>query len=240
MRKALTTIAAIALLAALAMACGCSQQPRESNPSPDPASASAAAGAERQDVAVTETGFSANSAGATHYGLIIENPNERYSLGAFQVNVTARNADGQILGTDTAHPKYLFPLQRTAVCGFIDTPEAPATVEATITADESSWSIGDDVQGGDIDSSFQVTNLADIDKGYGSASVTGEVLNNTDSEVKRMIVNVVVRDAEGNIVCGDFTYANGTVPAGGSAVFEATFSEMPEHASVEAYPMMYA
>lgn len=235
------TVAIIMALILAAFVCaGCSQQPKENNPSPAPASTSSSSKAERQDVIVKETGFSVDSIGATHYGLILENPNENYSLGAFQVNVTARNANGQIIGTDTAHPTYLFALQKTAVCGYISTPEAPATIDATISANASSWGSYDGVQGGDADAVFQVTNLADIDKGYGMASVTGEVVNNSDKEANSMIVNVVVRDANGAIVSGEYTYVHGSIPAHSSGVFEAMFTSMPEHASVEAYPMMYA
>lgn len=218
---------------------GCNSQPKESNPSPSPAAEEISSGPQRQDIVVKEYGFSADEYGKTHYGVIIENPNDQYAAERFQVSITARDADGKILGTDTANPRYLFPLQTTAIAGPIQTTTAPDSIEVKVSINDSSWKVDDSIQGGDVDTAYHVENLAEIDKGYGMVSVTGEVFNDSGADAEQMIVNLIMRDADGKIVYGDYDYVKTRVPAGDSSAFEFNCFDLPEHAVIEAYTMVY-
>lgn len=218
---------------------GCAQQ-KEANPSPSPSAAQLASNViQREDLVVEDYGFSTDQFGITHYGVIVSNPNETYAANQFNVTVTAKDAEGKVLGTDTAHPRYLLPLQTSATAGSINTSGNPASIEVSISIQSSSWELSTDVQGGDLDELFYAGNISEIDKGYGQMSITGEVFNGTEKDTSNPIVNVILRDVDGSIVYGDFTYVQGDVPAGGSAAFEVYGYNLPEHATAEAYTMMY-
>ena len=100
----------------------------------------------------------------------------------------------------------------------------PATVEFSI---HSGTFVPGDTSGIIPVSSFSVSNTSEIVQDYGAVSYTGEVVNNSDSDIDMVAVTVLLK-SNGSIVYGDTTYVD-NMTAGTTKPFELSEYNLPEH-----------
>ena len=105
------------------------------------------------------------------------------------------------------------------------------TVTITAKGEDGSMQSGDFVSGDTTgvipSSSFAVSNTNEIVQDYGSVSYTGEITNNSDSDIDMVAVTVILKN-NGAIVYGDTTYVD-NLSAGSTRPFEISEYNLPEH-----------
>ena len=162
-------------------------------------------------------GISSSSRGDMflHYGLIIKNPNENYAIDFPSVRITARCANGTILGTTDATLSRIYPTQ-TVAHGFtaFEVDEMPESVDFELLSVED-WNR---IHGSALQpyEPLIVENTS-FSEGVVLTNFTGEVINENDYDIERVGVTVIFRDENDQIVGGGFTFvrdlsANGTAP----------------------------
>ncbi len=209
---------------------GCSGS-MPNNPS-SPASATTSSST-HSPLVVSESAYHTNKYGSVEYVAIIENPNSEWVADSVQVKVTAKDAKGTILFTNTEYVSYIFANGKKAIQGQ-SSSGSPATVTFEPVVKTSGWS-KESTQAGDTDALFPITNLNEVTSAYGSVTFTGEIANNLKEDVSALKVCVVLRDGEGKLISGYSTYASNLPPGGSSAFQVYAYSDVPAHATIEAY-----
>lgn len=168
-----------------------------------------------QELQTVETGFIENEFGTTDYAVVVENPNEDVTAEFPTITVTGYDKDGAILFSHDAMTDYIYPGEKTYITGSDQASNVDhLEVQATVT-DENWITVSDDDK-----YTFEVSDVNDQISEYGDITFTGNVTNNSSTDVSTVMVNVLCRDADGKLLCGYTTYAD-TVPAGGSRTFSA-------------------
>lgn len=213
MKKKLLALFSCALIAAMAMClAGCSQ--------PE----------ERQDIQITDSGYSVSESGYVLYGVSLHNPNETYAADFVTVTITGKDANGgivfsqdQVMGTMNPGDDYTFGTQA-------GNGTAPETVEFSVSVDEDNWKDGEAVEG----EPYTISNTNEVINEYGSGDFTGEItVTDAWADYETAWVSAILKDADGNIVGGYNGYAN--ITPNQPAVFDAIAYDLPEYDSVEYY-----
>ena len=170
------------------------------------------------DAEITESGYSLDG-GYLFYSVKMHNPNEDYAVYLPSYRVTARDANGSILGTMDHTLSVIYPGQDFyyASQGF-ECDEEPASVDFDIIPGyDYNFSKPSSL---DHDS-FQPLEVvgANLKQGDYDKRILGEVKNNNDYAIEMAVVAVLFRDDAGNLVGGTCTFVN-QVPAGGSVPFD--------------------
>ena len=151
------------------------------------------------------------------YGFLLKNPNEDFGLSFPTIRITAKSADGTILGTDDVVLQDIYPNQTIAAGSQAFSIEtAPDIVEFEVLAPEEHNIIKADNM--DIKDFVPLTveNVNAKKDKYG-ADFLGEVVNNNQTDFESVAVTIIFRDKDGKIVGGYSTYtksvqANGRLP----------------------------
>ena len=172
---------------------------------------------EPQELKLVDSGYSFID-NYIYYAVIVENPNEGVVVGFPTVRITAKDADGNVLGTTDAYLGEVHAGQTVehASIGF-EVSEAPASVdfevlpfdEYDITAEGSSEHANM--------KKLTTTGVKESVDEYGYASYTGEIVNENDYDFSGVEVTVLYRDENGKLIGGEYTYvehvaANGNTP----------------------------
>lgn len=129
----------------------------------------------------------------------------------------------------------MFANGKTAVSGTFQPAEEPADIEFTVSVPSNKWT-KEDLTMDEFYSQIRVEGLNDTADKYGSTTFAGEIVNDTEGDYTLSRINIVLRDTDGAIVGGYFTYANSDLTAGSSQPFSvSTLGDTPEYATVEAY-----
>lgn len=250
--KRLLTVAACAALALALTGCsiemkgGNSSEPTPQAPPASSQSADAASdqeednstASERQDLIVAESGFYSWGDDETpdmnqQYAAIIENPNPDWAAEFVEVNVSVKDEDGNVIGSDSVYLEVIFPSGKLAVCGSTSIPGA-ASMEFSPVVRSDSWTFMPDMTQGDLDKVLYIESVNETEVDSYETTVAGTVVNDTEMELLSSSVNIVFRDSNGSIVGGDQTYVS-TVSPNSSVAFSEDIYHVPSHSTVEAY-----
>lgn len=187
--------------------------------------------AQREELAVVETAFGRQSYNPEWwwYVVIIENSNDDYVFASESIDVEAIDASGVILDTSSNYVTLLSG--RTAIVGsFLDagTEEIVNLDVRGPTAQAAIHSKAEET------GSYTFEEVAATSDSY-STTVSGIISGTFAEEQTLLQVNVVARNAAGQIVGGEFSFVD-RLPVDGKVRFEVRFSSvMPGDTTYEPY-----
>ena len=188
---------------------------------------------------ITESSWYVSSGGFVRYAVGIANTDDDVTALFPTVLITGRDADGNVLFSDTQVLNSLFPGETHYWGGQAGNGAAPASVEFSI-ARPGDWEVE---QGSGASSSYTVSGVMTSQDLLGGTVVTGEltfVARGDEAYGGNQVAIVAIgRDAQGQMVWGEVGFVS--EPAVGATVpFEVTSlgSEAPAYTTVEvhAYP----
>lgn len=230
-RRAFVTTAGLALLGL--SGCGQNSVEQGSTTKNEPVNAEVNE-SKPSDLQVTESGFYMDQYGHLGYAAIIENTNSQWAAENIQVSVGARDSSGSVVDSTTDHITLLFANGSTAVCGDMFPNSEVSSVDFQVSVQKNNWS-KEDLQMEKFASALPVIGTNEAADEFGSLKISGEVQNDTKSTFALPRVNIVLRDEQGAIVGGVYTYLDGDFAPGTKLPFTANISDPPAHAFVEAY-----
>lgn len=153
-----------------------------------------------------------------YYAFIIENPNEDIVVQFPTVRITARNSEGEVLGTTDQTLSDIHSNQRVehAFLGF-ELTEAPSNVDFEILPSEDYNLISEESSEYPNMKKMTTTGVTETVDEFGYPSFSGEIVNENDYDFSSVAISVLFRDSEGKLIGGDTTYvdnvsANGNTP----------------------------
>lgn len=168
------------------------------------------------------------------YAIVVKNPNTDLAVEFPTVRLTAKDANGGILGTEDIVGHSILPGETWAYAFQGPSCDAePAAVEFDLTQpDDSEW-----VSPSRLD--FSGEPLIILNPKKGSDKITGEISNTNDYDISSAAVTVIFRDADGKISYGETTFVD-DVLAGKTTPFELSIwgaeEFMTDTFEVYAYP----
>ena len=157
---------------------------------------------ELKSLEIVEYGCAMASSGYIYYGVILHNPNENIAIELATIRITARDADGILLGTEDQTLSIIYPGE-TVAHGFLafDVEEEPTTYDIQLL-EVPDYGI---LKSGRFTptEAFEVINFAKR-----GSKIVGEINNPNNRSFDTVAVTVIYRDSEGNIVCGDTTFVD--------------------------------
>ena len=189
----------------------------ESTPTPQPTTPTPQAEIsteEHNEIAISQSGWVAASSRDgywVYYGFILHNHNYN-AMRSPRIRITARSADGIVLGTRDSTLGAMHSGQSFADGGFISTDERPEIVEfEVLPARDRDWV---------NPASLRISEYVPLHAENVSISgnrVLGDIVNNSEHLIDRVTVTVVFRDAYGNMLAAASTTvrdvtANGSTP----------------------------
>jgi len=170
---------------------------------------------ERLPLEIVETGygFASWNEDSLSYGIVLYNPNNE-ALEFPSIRLTVRRADNTIIGTDDLTFNIIYPSQ-TLTLGDISSfrviqDEVYSVEFEVLEPNDWSWTGGEFIE-------LEAINLSLTNTGRDGYNVTGEISNANEREFNRLRLDMILRNSDGQIVGGDFTFidgpsANGSVP----------------------------
>jgi hypothetical protein len=160
------------------------------------------------------------------YGIIFENPNpSRWVASSTSVNITFRDSGGQVVAAEDSFLALGLPDQRVALgtVAFDAGEAATMDVQYRVTWEEVDFTTG----------AFTFTGVKTSCDEF-SCRTTATIASSFDEDQESVEVVAIYRDAGGDIIAGDFTYAD-FVPAGGSVGVEISTFHSFQVATTELY-----
>lgn len=233
-RKAITLLACVFALTLALCLTGCASEQEESQQN-EPTTAQSSNEAEPQDLIVSESGYYADDYNGYNYAAIIENPNTQWAAENITLTVTGRDADGNVVDSQSDYTTLLFADGKTAICGTFYPPEAVADIDFSVSVPSSGWQ-QEELTMEEFTSVLTVDSINDSVGSYGDVTFAGEVTNSADGDFSSTRVNIVLRDFDGNITGGYFTYLDSELAAGATKSFSiSTIGAAPSYETIEAY-----
>ena len=150
-----------------------------------------------------------------YYSVCLTNPNEKYYIEFPTFRITARDANGILLGTEDQVLPSIYPKEDVwhAFIGFeVEEKPASVTVEALTPED---WNVSDVSKARHPN----YVPLSVINYAKRGNKIVGEIQNDNDYEISQAVLSVVYRDNDGKLLGGDATFVD-SLPAKGTAPFE--------------------
>lgn len=150
-----------------------------------------------------------------HFAFTLHNPNKLYAVEFPTVRITARDAEGLVIGTEKKVLSMIYPEQDFSYGGLcFDVDEQPTTVEMEVV-------VPDDYNIFKVDEldhpTYTTLEILGVNKR--ERSILGEVSNPNDYDIDQAIVTVIFRDENGKILAGDSTFVE-KISSGSSVPFE--------------------
>lgn len=235
-------IAIVLLSAALSMCLfGCSgggtqfggskSEPKSEPKSTEPAIEKTDSKETPKPLELVESGWSVGESGYVHYGVGFKNPNTSFEARFPTIKVTGKDSDGKILFSEDQVLSFMLPGATYYYGGQAGNGTAPETVDFSLSVSDRNW-IANDKQSMEI---YTISNINEVIGDYGDVDYTGEITANEEwSDVGSAMVNVILRDDSGNIIFGEFGFAD-ISKAGETIAFDISSYNVPEHSSYEIY-----
>lgn len=152
-----------------------------------------------------------------YYGFYLYNPNESKIVQYPTVRITARDADGVLLGTEDQVLNAIYPLERYAH-GFqaFKVDEVPASVSFEVVSPKER-----NIKSASTEKPYSPLFIVNYTKR--DDKIVGEISNPNDYDFDLVAVTAIFRDSDGNLVCGDTTFVD-DVAAGTTTPFEMSVS----------------
>ncbi|MEG0376194.1 MAG: FxLYD domain-containing protein [Raoultibacter sp.] len=196
----------------------------EQNQSPSGSEQEAA----KNEVVITESGWSVDEQGYIHYGVILENKGDQTAQFPV-VAITGKDAAGTVVSSDEQTLMTILPGQTISWGGQAGKGTAPETVDFSVTVSEHNWVASDSDTNAEM---FKIDATSAQDSGIGTLNFVGEITNLTDADLNSVAVNVILRDATGNIVAGYTSFVN-NLTAGSTASFDVLGYGVPAYETFE-------
>jgi hypothetical protein len=182
-----------------------------------------------QDIALKKSGFG-QSDRDVGFGMVLENPNDNFSVESSQYHVTAFAEDGCILTTEEGYVDVLLPEQTLGVGGGLWLGEGMIVdhLEIQVRA-------GDFVES-DPTPHFTAENVTYQATGY-SPKVTGQIVSPYGQDITNVLVSAIPYDEAGEIIGGGFTFLD-FVGASGKTAVEVTLASAGTPATCELYAVV--
>jgi hypothetical protein len=163
------------------------------------------------NIKILKSGFGQDEFSAG-YGILVENPNQGFSLEYTQYQVTAYSDDGRVLTTDDGVVNLILPGQIIGIGGDLYLQEGMIIdyLDAQIIA-------GDFIESEEFP--YFTSENAVYQAGSYSSKVTGIILSPYHSDITDVRVSAVTYDGNGAVNGGGYTYLD-FVPANGQAAVE--------------------
>lgn len=163
------------------------------------------------NVDILKSGYGQDEVSAG-YGILIENPNQGFSLEYTQYQVTAYSDDGKVLTTDEGYVNLILPGQIIGIGGDLYLHEG-----MTIHHLDAQIITGDFIESEEFP--FFSSDKVVFQAGTYSSKVTGIILSPYRSDITDVRVSAITYDENGAVNGGGYTYLD-FVPANGEAAVE--------------------
>jgi len=179
-----------------------------------------------KELALVKYGFGQDE-GQVGVGLIVENPNEGFSVENSQYRVTAYDAEGTVAAVEEGYVEVLLPQQTLGIGGnlYLDQGMNIEHIEVQV--------LSGDYQETTATPFFTAENVAYIEGDY-SSKVTGQIVSPYAKDVTNVRVGAIAYDSAGEIIGGGFTFLD-FIPANGKAAIEVSVHTAEKPATVELY-----
>lgn len=150
--------------------------------------------------------------GGVGFGMVVENPNDDFSIESSQYRITAFNGDDVVIGVEEGFINILLPSQALGVGGsfYVENTQTVARIEMQLQ-------VGSYVGASEDILPFTTENVT-YSQGTFSSNITGFVTNPYTQDVTNLRVSGIAYDEDGEIIGGGFTFldfasANGNTAA---------------------------
>lgn len=166
--------------------------------------------------------------GGVGFGIVVENPNDDFSIENSQYRITAFNGDDVVIGVEEGYINILLPAQALGVGGsfYVENTQTVARVEMQLQA-------GSYVAASDDILPFTTENVT-YSQGSFSSKITGFVTNPYTQDVTDLRVSGIAYDEDGEIIGGGFTFLD-FASANGNTAVEVSITTAKPPALVELY-----
>jgi hypothetical protein len=165
-------------------------------------------------VALVEAGFVVQD-GNAYYTAVLDNPNPSGWVANYMpVRFDFYDADDGLVTTATGSTT-LLPGQTGAVIGTTGDAQGATRMDVVIANGESDWQ-----QLAEVAGEFTFSDVKTKGTDYGPTT-TGRISSTFDEQMDDLRVDVVYKDAAGEVLGGNYTYVD-FVPAGGQASFKVS------------------
>lgn len=169
---------------------------------------------------ITDAGF-AVSHGYLYYAVIIHNSSDKEAIEFPVIRITARNADGSLLGTGDQTLNVAYPGQDLQWAGmaYFEVSENPSKVEFEIV-DPDDYNIVPVTRLSHP--TYSPLEVSEVNKK--GTRILGEVYNPNDYALDQIAIIAMFRDKNGSLLAGDTTFVDSIKPSG-SVPFDMDISK---------------
>lgn len=188
------------------------------------------------DLQVVECGWWVGDMGYVNYGFALRNASADVRVDLPQVTITGRDASGSVVFTQDQVLSSLMPGETQYFGGVAGNGAAPAEVTFEVSPPQD-YNV---VASTGTPARFEAHGVRAALDQLGGTTVTGEItlveegVDCFDGGMGQTAITLILRDAQGDIVFGDATFANAPAP-GSSVPFEFNEYDIPEYATIEVY-----
>ena len=185
------------------------------------------ASTEAEPLVLLESGYSIVNGFLGSYDVYlaftVKNTSDTVGVLHYRVRFTARSASGAIIGTDEMWGGELHPGHTLGNTWVTWLDEKPETIEFELLPPREHELVPVSRMRSPEHVQLTVENISVFEDGTGDrVRITGEVINNTGSDLDFGQVHVIFRDTEGQIIGGDMRFLS-DIRAGRSMPFEIPF-----------------
>lgn len=194
--------------------------------------------ADENPLEIVESGWSAGSGGYINYAFALRNNSDSVQIEYPSVIITGRSEDGTVVFSQEQVLDVIYPGQTIWWGTTAGNGTPPDDVEFAV-AEPDDYNVSENAG---QPSSFSVSNVSMAEDDIGMTRFTGEVTAESEGDegmgMGSVVVVAVMRNAAGEIVCGDNTFVD-RPSVGGSRAFELSVYDPPEFATYEVYAMAW-
>lgn len=163
-----------------------------------------------------------------YYYIDLYNPNEDIAIEFPTVRVTARDSNNTLIDTEDQTLSIIYPQQHFVYAGLgFSVAEIPTTVDFEVLDPK-------DYELHKVNETNQFTPFEVVNTTMRSDKVVGEIVNPNNSDFDMVVVAVLLKNADGEIIAVDSTFVD-NVKAGTNTPFSISVYGVEDVASVECY-----
>ncbi|OGO73407.1 MAG: hypothetical protein A2Z49_08795 [Chloroflexi bacterium RBG_19FT_COMBO_56_12] len=184
-----------------------------------------------QNIAIVKSGYGQDG-NEVGYGVLIENPNNGFSLESSMYHINLYGDDGNIIAVEEGYVNTLLPSQTLGIGGDIYIDEGLTVASADFQ-----------IKSGNFEPSEVIATFTSENISYKSSSyfptVTGEIASPYSKDITNLYVYAIAYNEAGEIIGGGFTFLD-FVPANSKAAVEVSITSAGVPALVELYAAVSA
>ncbi len=170
------------------------------------------------EMEITDAGYSISN-GYLYYSVFIHNNSDKTAYQYPVVRITARNAEGSIIGTYDQYLGEFYPESDYVWAGLaFDIAEEPSKVEFELSVDDYNIVTATSLSHNEL-IPLEIKGINEKEDGFGGKSYMGEVVNPNTYDIGSAAIIIVYRNENGSLLGGDVSFVD-NVKAGKTAPFE--------------------